>query len=286
MPHISEKFSATYGGTRENFIVKAFSPTQVKIPPDVLKVFCVVQNILQRGSVTKPSVFLTAALGEPSAAERTYLIDKTRIIWNNIKGDDAAGNYPARTFYNELLEKHLGDFFFVRNLILPETDFAEILTTNRNFDGQQVDFCFPQMKFVFEIDGASHETSEQKTKDDARDKILKGEGITVEQINTTDIYNETPRFKNVMKFFLEKLRQNETINLYCAALKISPPNDKKALRWIFACSDVTPTKTSTPKTLFTFARIIFPPKIISALPPPSRLNTNSRPKMTPLLNSC
>lgn len=221
MPHISEKFSATYGGTRENFIVKAFLPAQVKISSDASKIFCVVQNILQRGSVTKPSFFLKSALGEPSAAEKIYLVDKTRITWNNIKGDDTAGNYPARTFYNELLEKYLGDFSFVRNLILPEADFADILTQDRSFDGQQVDFYFPQMKCVFEIDGASHNTPAQIAQDRARDKALKSEKITVVRLKTTDIYNETPYFKNVMKFFLKKLRQNETINLYRAALNIS-----------------------------------------------------------------
>lgn len=222
MPHVAEKlFSATYGGTRENFFVKASSPAQSKISSDALKIFCVVQNILQRGSVTKPSVFLKSVLGEPPAAEKIFLIDETKITWNNIKGDDAAGNYPARTFYNELFEKYLGEYSFVRNLILPEADFAEILTANRNFDGQQVDFYFPQMKFVFEIDGASHDTPEQKIKDKLRDKALGDEGITVERINTAEIYKETPRFKNIMASFLNRLRQSEMMNLYRAALKIS-----------------------------------------------------------------
>ncbi|MBQ9497268.1 MAG: RecQ family ATP-dependent DNA helicase, partial [Selenomonadaceae bacterium] len=222
MPHIAEKlFSATYGGTRENFFVKVSSSAQAKISSDALKIFCVVQNILQRGSVTKPSVFLKSVLGEPPAEEKIFLIDATRITWNNIKGDDAAGNYPARTFYNELLEKYLGEYSFVRNLILPETDFADILTANRNFDGQQVDFYFPQMKSVFEIDGASHDTPEQKDKDELRDKALRDEGITVERINTAEIYNETQHFKNIMKSFLNELRRDDTINFYRAALKIS-----------------------------------------------------------------
>lgn len=216
-----EKFSATYGGTRENFIVKALPPAQPEISPDALKIFCVVQNILQRGCVTKLSVFLKSALGEPPVDERIYLIDKTRITWNNIKGDDAAGNYPARTFYNELLEKYLGEYFFVRNLILPETDFAEILTEDRSFDGQQVDFYFPQLKCVFEIDGASHATPAQSEKDRLRDAALGREGVTVERIKTADIYDETTDFKDIMETFRDRLCQNETINLYRAALNIS-----------------------------------------------------------------
>ncbi len=219
-----EKFSATYGGTQENFIVKALPPPQSKIPSnDVLKIFCVVQNILQRSFVTKPSVFLQSALGAPPA-ERICLLDGTRITWNNIKGDDAAGNYPARTFYNELLEKYLGEYSFVRNLILPETDFADILTQNRSFDGQQVDFYFPQMKCVFEIDGASHDTPAQIQKDRLRDAALRREGITAVRFKTADIYDETPRFQNVMASFLNRLRRDETINLYRAALNV-PPDD-------------------------------------------------------------
>lgn len=100
------------------------------------------------------------------------------------------------------------------------------MTANRNFDGQQVDFYFPQMKLVFEIDGASHDTSEQIIKDRERDKALRDEGITVERIKAAEIYNETPRFKNIMTSLFNKLNRDETINLYRDALKISADDSR------------------------------------------------------------
>ena len=52
MAHSLEKFSATYGGTRENFIIKN-SSARADVSSEVLKIFCVVKNILLRGEVTK-----------------------------------------------------------------------------------------------------------------------------------------------------------------------------------------------------------------------------------------
>lgn len=220
MVHIVKNFSATYVGTHENFVIK-ISPSAVgKISPSVLKIFYVVQNILQRGAVTQPSEFLKSRFGEPPA-EKLYLIDDTKINWNNIKGDDKESNYPARTFYNELLEKYLGKYAFVKNLILPEAEFADILTKNRNFDGQQVDFFLPQARIVFEVDGASHDAPAQIAKDEQRDKSLSDDGIKVFRIKTADIYNETQNFKNIIEEFRQKLCENETINHYRDALKIS-----------------------------------------------------------------
>ena len=110
-----QKFSSSYGGTKENFIVKTFSNNKCRIDVNIFTLLCVVQNILQRSNPTKPSEFLKSKLGKLNADDiPIYLIDNSKLIWNNIKGDDQNRYYPAREFYNKMLTNFLGEYSFVK----------------------------------------------------------------------------------------------------------------------------------------------------------------------------
>ena len=218
-----QKFSSSYGGTKENFIVKIPSSKNVDVEEKIYAVLCVVQNILQRGTPTKPSDFLISKFKNFDVdAPPVYLIDDSEIFWNNIKGDDENSYYPAKNFYEKILPEILGEYSFIKNLILPEADFSEILTKTSKFNGQAADFYFPQLKTVFEIDGSSHEDFSQRQKDNLRDAALKSEGVKVFRIKTSDLENKTPAFQAAMENFKSAVLASELIQEYKAALKIYP----------------------------------------------------------------
>ena len=51
-----------------------------------------------------------------------------------------------------------------------------------------VDFYCPKKKLVIEVDGKFHK--EQKEQDDARDAILKSDGLKIVRIDAFDVYND------------------------------------------------------------------------------------------------
>lgn len=216
-----KKFSSSYGGTKENFVIKIFPQKSSKIDEKVQAVFCVVRNILQRGTPTKPSQFLTDKLGDVDL-KPTYLIDNSRIVWRNIKGDDENNYFPARKFYFEFLPDFLGEYAFVKNLILPEAEFSDLPEKNRAFDGQQVDFYLPQLKIAVEIDGASHDTPEQRRKDFLRDGALSAEKIEVIRITTKEFEQKTENFFKKMDRLKDKISQSKIIAEYKNALRVLP----------------------------------------------------------------
>ncbi|MFA5528236.1 MAG: RecQ family ATP-dependent DNA helicase [Peptostreptococcales bacterium] len=63
-----ERYSASYTHTRRNFVFQNVEGSYVITP--YFGVYCVLKNILQRGSPTKPSVFLKQELGEIELHER------------------------------------------------------------------------------------------------------------------------------------------------------------------------------------------------------------------------
>lgn len=197
-----QKFSASYGGTKEKFIVKTFSNNNSKMDINIYNILCVVQNILQRGKSTNPSEFLKSKLGNFNFDDSpVYLIDNSKLTWNNIKGDDEKKYYPARKFYNEFLPNFLGEYKFIKNLILPEAEFTEVLD-NDDFKNQQIDFYIPQLKLAFEIDGSSHEEEIQKLKDNLRDKTLNDKEIEVIRIKTFDFEHKTNFFIRIDRYCL------------------------------------------------------------------------------------
>lgn len=187
-----QKFSSSYGGTKENFIVETFSARPSEVDEKIYSVLCVVQNIFRRGKPTIPSEFLISKLGKLDKPP-VYLIDDSKIIFSHFKGDDAI-------FYSEVLPKFLGEYPFVINLIFP------------HFYGKQIYFYIPQMQLVFEIDNGN--------KEDLRDAEINSKGIEILRIKTDDLKNDTANFRRTMKIFMMRLRQSQLIQEYKAALQI------------------------------------------------------------------
>ncbi len=216
------RFSASYGGTRENFIINHSLDKRYELTETQKSLICTVQNILQRGKPTRPSEYLKQQLGKLQG-EPVYLIDKNLVHWNCIKGDSTSGYNPAKKFYEEVFRsriiKFVGeDYSFISNLVLPEADFADILKLNRTFDGQQVDFYFPHLNYILEIDGASHNEPIQQAKDKARDAALKNEGYRVKRITTADIEDDKA---NVSAYIINSLKEAGWLERYRQAVDIS-----------------------------------------------------------------
>ena len=196
-----KKYSASYTNIKDNFVIINLDEDN-RIEDDTLYgLFCVVQNIIQRGNPTIPSRFVQEAIGgyDELYDEPIHLASWNEPKWNVIKGDEEGLDFPAAGFYFNLLPKYLeGDNALVRNLIIPEADFRDVLGRSTDFDGEQVDFFLPQLKIVFEIDGWHHQKSKQKEKDRYRDYALKKAGIRVIRLTTSDIKTETNALTRVM----------------------------------------------------------------------------------------
>ena len=215
-----KKFSASYGGTKENFIVKVSEYKNVD--SIIFSLLSVVQNIIQRGNPTQPSDFLLKKFGVIEQSP-IFLANNETVTWNVIKGDDENFYYPAKEFYEKILPECLGEeYFFVQNLILPEVDFCEILENYSAFNGQQADFYLPQTKTVIEIDGVSHKDFTQIIKDKTRDDTLIKEGNKVIRIKTSDLREKSAKFLSAMDTFKKILRESEIINEYKKFFQISP----------------------------------------------------------------
>lgn len=220
-----EKYSCSYGGTNENFVIINNGKGESQINTIEYGMFCVVQNILQRGTPTKPSEYLKTVCGE-QPTEPIRLVDTEYSKWNVIKGDKQRVDYPAEYFLDTLLPKYLEEYSFVRNLIIPEVDFYDILEGKTELDGQQVDFYLPQMKTVFEIDGYSHESDVQKRKDNLRDQALTKENIRVIRIKASDIKRESDSFISCAKMFKQELEKTPIINQYKNSLSVEKTDSR------------------------------------------------------------
>ena len=125
-----EKYSGSYGGTKENFVILNNPDTpSVKFKNSrEYALFCVVQNILLRGCpATKPSEYIEKEVGIVSEPP-LKLTGKVPAVWSKtIKGDENNADYPARLFFDDRLSRHMGAFSFIRELALPEAEIDEIL---------------------------------------------------------------------------------------------------------------------------------------------------------------
>jgi ATP-dependent DNA helicase RecQ len=205
-------FTANYSYTNHNFVIQNL--TGNRITNIYLPAICILKNILQRGKPTLMSKFLQNEIGEIHKNENFnkpfVLIDKETPIWHNtIKGDDTKNYYPAKTFFEKLINKYLPEYQYITQLIRPETPINEITQKfDERFRNQQVDFYFPQAFLVIEIDGQQHKKIDtNRLNDEVRDNHLASHNIKTVRISTFDLENKTDIFFSKIDDIKQRLKE-------------------------------------------------------------------------------
>ena len=206
-----KKFTANYSHSNHNFVIQNLEGERVD--NEYLPAICILKNILQRGKPTLMSTFLQEKIGaihkEDDFEKPCPLIDKEPPKWERrIRGDDKGNYNPAKKFHEDI-PKHLPDYAFIQQLLLPEVSINDI--TQREVDEfaqQQVDFYLPQAYLIIEIDGSQH-VGEQKEKDDKRDDHTKEYGIQTIRIQTSDLKEENDSFREKIEKIIKRIKQAE-----------------------------------------------------------------------------
>ena len=220
-------YTANYSTTNHNFVIQNLNGERVdnKYLPAIL----ILKNILQRGKPTLMSKFLQSKIGEIHKTDDFKtpftLIDKELPIWHHtIKGDEENNYYPAKTFFEKIINKELPEFEFITRLIRPETPINEITQKNdERFKYQQVDFYFPQAFLVIEIDGQQHKNNDvNRLSDNERDNHLSLHRVKTIRIDTFDIERNTPIFKEKIEEIKQRLSEyNKTLDYYKSTYEIN-----------------------------------------------------------------
>ncbi|SDN11079.1 RecQ family ATP-dependent DNA helicase [Acetanaerobacterium elongatum] len=213
-----EKHTASYTDIKNSFVIQNLDK------PDTVEkyysLFCVMKNILMRGSPSRPSVYLLSELGEINDSaqgnEPLWLFSKEIPQWNQrIKGYSDNNDYPAETFFYTIIPEFIPEYQFIQTLLLPEALIQEIVPdAPSEFEAQQVDFYLPQAKLIIEIDGEQHKKILQRQKDNVRDAYFKKHGITVIRIAASSIKNQDAALKHSIDAITEILSTCADIRKY------------------------------------------------------------------------
>ena len=183
--------------------------------------FAVLKNILQRGNPTRPTSLLLDGLGLDWAAVESQcplaLISNKQPNWKRlIKGDEKNQYFPARDYLNEIWAEFLPDWKFCLPLILPETQFEDMVGRETNFSKKTADFFLPAASLVIEVDGGQHKKNRTKKEDDERDAFLDRYGIKTFRISTSDISSRADglvkHFEDLAKFLSSKLESSVRVH--------------------------------------------------------------------------
>ena len=219
------KYSGSYANTENNFVLLNLDEEQCIKDEKLYSLLCVVQNIIQRGYVSRPSDYLFEALGSYGDISTTCLLwPKEDSKWTIIKGDDENADYPAEFFYEHILGEFFNEYAFIKNLTIPEAHFEDLIKDARLFNGQQVDFYIPQIRTVIEIDGSSHLEQEQKSLDQKRDEILAKNNIEVYRYTAGDVRSINYELNQLMQPLLDKIFNSEILREYISNKTIDGNN--------------------------------------------------------------
>jgi ATP-dependent DNA helicase RecQ len=195
-----KKYTANYAHTNSNFVIQNLPEGDSS--PAALPLFCVAQNLLQRGQPAIMSKFLQSRLGEihkgGGYTERLLFAASQRPIWRNtIRGDEERGYFPAKDFFERIIPAEFGSYSFVQSLMLPEAEINDITgLISPRFVHQRVDFYLPVVRLVIEIDGQQHKMNDiNRVSDQERDKHLESCGIAIIRIDTAALRDGSYRDK-------------------------------------------------------------------------------------------
>ncbi len=199
---VQKSYSANYSHTNHNFVFQNIPGYSIGAETENKKYLpglYILKNILQRGKPTLLSRYLRGELGE--IHERAdfkagiALFGNKRLQWTRqIKGHPEKEFNPAKFFFDKILPKHLGEYSFVRELILPEVTIFDITQSYvEDFYDQHVDFYLPQASLIIEIDGKQHQ--DKPDIDRIREGHTKRFGIETVRFNIAEISTENERFK-------------------------------------------------------------------------------------------
>lgn len=203
----TKRYTANYINADSNFEISNIPDTGKR--DKFYSLYCILFNLLQRGCPTKPSVYLAQYI--PFKSERKiHFFSKEVPKWGNIiKGNDRTNQFPARTFYYDILPNKFPEYPFLQQILIPEMPISEIIfDENEEFINQKVDFFLSESKLIIEIDGSQHAKKEQKVLDKARDEYIRNHGFEVIRIPTDCICDEYR-----MEPYIEKIRHNLEDNI-------------------------------------------------------------------------
>ncbi|MDC0912657.1 RecQ family ATP-dependent DNA helicase [Paracoccaceae bacterium] len=216
----NQHFTCGFFVSSMNFAIDSQIDVITKPKPE----FHAIADYLERGYPTKPTNWLINKLQEqydnfawPAQNSQYPLSLKHRNLdWSQtIKGDDARDRYPAQQFLNEAIEKYLPQYGFIKNLIIPECQFKDIMAldpTKHNINPTwAVDFFLPFANLVIEIDGPQHENPSQREKDNKRNRVLTKHGIKTHRLPTYKINDASEELISYFNALRKELETHQEI---------------------------------------------------------------------------
>ena len=211
-----KRYTSGYTKALRHFAIQNLPPRVASPWSSALKVAL---NIIQRGDPTQATVHLLEHLGIPDWADLAALPEKLvpdkAAQWEStIRGDDDRDNNPAFAFFHRAVPTAISPS--ASWLLLPEAPISEILQRDVDeFAEQRVDFYIPDSQTVIEIDGAQHATHRQSRYDEARDQLLKKQGISTVRITTAELRGtrqKGPNFNVALRAISEASREYSTVS--------------------------------------------------------------------------
>jgi ATP-dependent DNA helicase RecQ len=216
-----QEFSCGFFSHSLNFRVSGLNDfNQARSP-----IYEALKNLLERGYPTRPTHYLEGKIRElyPEFSWSNQDLPESMMLrpfkpnWDDtIKGFDEKRLFPARTFFNDLIDEHLAEYSFIKNLIVPECKFGDILVDPIKAGASPdwaVDFFLPCADLVIEIDGSQHGNEKAKVSDAARDRIFRKYGIRTHRIETKKINENSDGIRNYFSSLKKILDGNQEIQL-------------------------------------------------------------------------
>lgn len=158
--YIQERFTACYAGTNPNFVIQNV-PSKRITDKKLWALYCVIDNILCRGTVTPITPYLAKQYfpqlindnglldfsifesKESCFFHPIYTFSRDLPTWKRtIKGGDGLDNNPARNLFERILPDYLGQDRKVLQFFRPEVRIDEIIPNEAELVDEQVDFYF------------------------------------------------------------------------------------------------------------------------------------------------